>query len=49
MTYFVKFLIQGLSKYYKENYHDSKRIFQKKIQKYSRNISSKAVTKVIKK
>jgi hypothetical protein len=30
MTYFFKFLIQGLSKYYKENYHDFKRIFQKK-------------------
>jgi len=38
MTYFDKFLMQGLSKYYKENYHVFKRFFQKLFQIYSKNI-----------
>jgi hypothetical protein len=28
MTNFDKFLMQGLSKYYKENYHDFKKIIE---------------------
>jgi len=31
MIYFDKFLMQGLSNYYKENYHDFKIFFKKKL------------------
>jgi hypothetical protein len=30
--------MQGLSKYYKGNYHDFKRLFQRIFQEYSNNI-----------
>jgi len=36
MTYFDKFLMQGLSKYYKNNYHDLKRFFWKLFHKFSK-------------
>ncbi len=37
MTYFDKFLMQVLSKYYKENYHEFKRFFLKLYMEYSKN------------
>jgi hypothetical protein len=50
MTYFDKFLIQGLSKYYKKNYHDFFLKIWKKfknILKYFKNISPKIVIKQV--
>jgi hypothetical protein len=37
MTYFDKFLMQGLSKYYKKNYHDFFKKILKLFVKYSKN------------
>jgi hypothetical protein len=52
MKYLEKNLMQGLSKYNKTNYYDFKRFFRiffKKFQKNSKNISSKAFTNTVKK
>jgi hypothetical protein len=38
MTYFDKFLMQGLSKYYKKNYRDFKRFVWRLFKEYSKNI-----------
>jgi hypothetical protein len=49
ITYFDKLLKQSISKYYEKNYHDFKWFFQIHFQEYFRNISPKAITKVVKK
>jgi hypothetical protein len=48
MKFFDKFLMQGLSKYYKENYHDLKIFVRRLFQKYFRNIPQKQLQKLSK-
>jgi hypothetical protein len=44
MTYFEKFLMRGLSKYYKENYHDFLKKILKLFVEYSKN---KKIQKIV--